>query len=95
MKKKTSKKVDTIEKLDILMVDGFAAFDSRLDKMEDRFDKVDADNQITQRLLERIDGRIAALELVVFGASQSEGGRLTVDLLAERVSKLEEVVYNK
>ena len=104
MKKKS--KVDTIEKLAILMKSGFESVDARFDAMDARFDAMDVRfDALEQEMetgfkqlntkLDRIDTRIAALELAVFGATSSSGGRLLHDSLFFRIGKLEKAVFRK
>ena len=97
MKKKS--KVDTIEKLAILMKSGFESVDIRFDAVDARFDTLEQEMETgfkeVNTKLDRIDTRIAALELAVFGATSSSGGRLLHDSLFFRIGKLEKAVFRK
>lgn len=102
MKKPHRSKINTIEKLAVLVADGFADMEERFESIDERFDASDArfqriENELTEirRIVERMDTRIAALELAVLGATSAEGGRLRGDSLIERVARLEKLVLNK
>ncbi|PIR82834.1 hypothetical protein COU20_00215 [Candidatus Kaiserbacteria bacterium CG10_big_fil_rev_8_21_14_0_10_59_10] len=88
------------------VVKRFDAVDKRFDSVDERFDAVDERFEKLEfemrngfaevkRILERIDTRLSALELAVFGATESDGGRLMPGSLVERVQKLEETVFKK
>ena len=84
----------------------FDAVDERFDAVDERFDAVDEGFAALElelrggfsemrRLLERIDTRLSALELAVFGATSSEGGRIVAHSIFSRLSKLEKTVFHK
>ena len=106
MKRTRKGKIDSIEKLAQIVADGFADIDEHFHKVDQRFLSIDRrfvslesevrnGFQETRALLNRIDTRLAALELVVFGGSNSANGRVTVDSLLSRLHKLEKVVFKK
>src|SRR3989344_1121787 len=107
-KKKTKKKtkVATIEGLAGAIADLGESIDERFDAVDERFDAVDEGFAALElelrggfsemrRLLERIDTRLSALELAVFGATSSEGGRIVAHSIFSRLSKLEKTVFHK
>ena len=93
--KRKSPKINTIEGIAGLIAEFREDMDFRFDAVEERFDKIDADLVIIRRILDRVDTRVAALELAVFGASVSEGRRLASDSLLERVNRLEQAILHK
>ncbi|OGG44562.1 hypothetical protein A2673_03440 [Candidatus Kaiserbacteria bacterium RIFCSPHIGHO2_01_FULL_50_13] len=56
MKKKKKQKVDTIEKLAILMVEGFEQVDKRFEQVDKRFEQVD-------KRFDRVETRLEGVEL--------------------------------
>jgi len=86
-------KIDTVEKLAIIMVEGFASIDARFDAVDARFDGIEGDLSDIKRTLDRIDTRISTLELAVFGASSSNGSRATESSMLKRLDKLERKVF--
>lgn len=88
-------KVSTIEGLAGMIADLTKDVQIGFDSMDARFDKVEAELGEIKRTLDRMDTRLAALELAVFGASASQGGRLADSSILERLSKLEHVVFRK
>ncbi|OGG80486.1 hypothetical protein A3A39_00180 [Candidatus Kaiserbacteria bacterium RIFCSPLOWO2_01_FULL_54_13] len=98
--------VNTIEGLAGVVAEGFADVNERFDEVDERFDKVDKrfdtlELEITsgfeelRKVLGRIETRLAALELAVFGAPGPEGGRLASRFLLSRLDKLEKAVFGK
>lgn len=84
----------------------FDAVDARFDAVDARFEAIDArfdalENEMRtgftdiKRTLDRIDTRLAALELAVFGASSSHGGRVSSTSILSRLAKLEKAVFKK
>ena len=70
MKKKSKKKVDTIEKLAQLTADGFADMDSRFADMDSRFSDLDLRFVETKEMLKNIDRRLTAVESKVLGVER-------------------------
>ena len=99
MKKALKEKVDTIEKLAQLVAGGFADIDENFHKVDQRFvalgSEVRNGFQETRAALDRIDTRLAALEMAVFGGTSSNGGRLVAASLLSRLDKLERAVFKK
>lgn len=112
--KKKREKIDSVEKLAILVADGFVtmeenfadvdkrfndvdkrfdAVDKRFDVMESRFGRVETDIQEIRRILDRMDTRLAALGLAVFGATKSGGGKISEQSILGRLNKLERAVF--
>lgn len=81
------------EKFAQLMVEGFADVDARFDALEMRVGRIEIDIQEIKHILERIDTRVAALELAVFGATKSGGGKLSPHSMLGRIAKLERAVF--
>ena len=94
--KKTAKKVDTIEKLAQVVS---VSFEDLQSEMESRFTSLESEVRngfIEQRrMLNRIDTRLTALELAVFGATGAGGGRIVANSLLSRLDKLERAVFKK
>lgn len=67
-------------------------FDALEKRMDDRFGGIEGELEIINRRLDRIDTRLAALELAVFGASDGSG-RITEEAMLERLTRLEQVVF--
>ncbi|MBM3261137.1 hypothetical protein FJY93_01825 [Candidatus Kaiserbacteria bacterium] len=94
MKKKVTHKkgkVDSIEKLAILMVEGFADIDKRFDVLETEVRGIRNDLIVQNKQLDRIETRIAALEFAVFGV---KNGHASTNWF-ERIEKLEKAVFKK
>ncbi len=96
-------KVTTIEGLAAMMVEmhndireemheQFEKIDARFEKVEHSIRGIHGELTEINRKLDRIDTRLAVLELAVFGASDGSG-RTTEDSLLERISRLEQVVF--
>ena len=100
-KKKTKKKtkVATIEGLAGAIADLGESIDERFDAVDERFAALELELRggfsEMRRLLERIDTRLSALELAVFGATNSGGGRVVAHSIFSRLTKLEKVVFHK
>jgi membrane protein required for beta-lactamase induction len=91
MKKLLKRKIDSVEKLAAIMLDSFADIDARFDALEHEMRSGFAD---IRRILDRIDTRLAALEMAVFGASSSTG-RMSAHSILGRLAKLERAVFKK
>jgi membrane protein required for beta-lactamase induction len=65
--------------------------DARFDALEHEMRSGFAD---IRRILDRIDTRLAALEMAVFGASSSTG-RMSAHSILGRLAKLERAVFKK
>lgn len=96
------KKVDSFEKLAIMMADMHEDMDKRFESVDARFEKVEHSirgihGELTEinRKLDRIDIRLAALELAVFGVSDSKGKRTARDSILGRLAVLEAAVFKK
>ena len=89
-KKKTKKKVDTIEKLAMLVVNGFSDMDSRFSDMDLRFVEM-------KDMLKNMDKRLTAIESKVFGIEHrldSEAmERFDVKSIFARMEKIELAVF--
>ena len=94
--KKTAKKVDTIEKLAQVVS---VSFEDLQSDMENRFTSLESEvrNGFAEqrRILDRIDTRLTALELAVFGATSAGGRRIVANSLLSRLDKLERAVFKK
>src|SRR3989338_7980079 len=99
MKRRPQKKVDSIEKLARMVTEEFSEMrgemHERFDSVNMRFTKIEGELTEIRRTLERLDTRVAAIELVMFGASTSRGGRYTNDSLLSRIDRLEKMVFKK
>ena len=84
-----------IAELSIDVQKGFEVMQTGFEVIASRFDRVDSDLEEMKRTLDRIDTRLAALELAVFGATGSRGGRISDSSIVERLSKLEATVFKK
>ncbi len=83
---RASDKVDTIEKLAILVHEGFERIDERFERMDKRFDEVDAQLHDMRAELADIRRRIERLEAL--GANHA-GFTKEIDHLIARVTALE------
>ncbi|HEY4514320.1 MAG TPA: hypothetical protein VJH69_03265 [Candidatus Paceibacterota bacterium] len=91
------------KKVKITTIEGLAGMIAYLDRnmnegfsvIGTRFDRIDAELDQIKRTLDKIDTRLAALELAVFGAAGSGGGRTIGNSILERLSKLEHAVFKK
>lgn len=92
-------KVDSFEKLAIMMADMHDDLHDEIDAL--KTEMVDMRREMRsgfgelRSILERLDTRVAALELAVFGGMTADGGRASVDSLMERIAKLEAAVFKK
>jgi len=97
MKKKSKKKVDTIEKLAQLTADGFADMDSRFADMDSRFSDLDLRFVETKEMLKNIDRRLTAVESKVLGVERrldSEAmERFDVKSIFTRMERIELAVF--
>ena len=91
--------VESHEELRSEMSGRFEQIDERFDRIERRLDTHDdmfrgIHGELTEinRKLDRIDLRLAALELAVFGTSDSTG-RTTEDSILSRLARLEQKVF--
>lgn len=100
--KRSGVKVATIEGLAGMIADlgadvqkGFDDVNKGFDAMSSRFDRIEAELEEIKRTLDRIDTRLAALEFAVFGATRSDGGRISANSILDRLDKLEHTVFRK
>lgn len=99
-KKATKRKIDTVEKLAVLVADGFEHIDRRFEHVDSRFEQVDSRFEQVDRRFDRIDTQLEHIEaelgdihrriesLEERGASQA-GFAKEIDHLLARVSKIE------
>jgi len=100
--KKTVKKerVDSIEKLAQLVAEGFAditeEFQKRFDQVDVRFVALEAEVRngfiVSERHMDRIETRIAALEFAVFGVDSAKGQHNSTTWFS-RIEDLEKAVF--
>ena len=104
MKKKKKQKVDTIEKLAILMVEGFEQVDKRFEQVDKRFDRVETRLEGVELQLKDVKGELSyfrhevaeirqRIEHLEELGARNAGFAKEIDYLLERVGKIEKHLH--
>lgn len=98
-RKEKKPKVTTIDGLATLVLGLREDMDDRFDAIDERFVSLESEMRggftEVKRILERIDSRLSALELAVFGPSGPNGSRDVSNSILGRLAKLERAVFKK